>query len=376
MLKILIVARYYKPGFRAGGPIQSIYNLCKLVGDSMELYVLTQSKDLGSERKMEVVENKWLKFENHFVKYLDIKNFNGIAVYRECLNLDASVVYCNSIFEPTTWMFKSLRPFLTLDVKIIIAPRGELDKGALRFGRFKKHVFLFFYKLFLNRSGIFHATSEKEMIEIRYWFPNQIVVVENVPSVREHRPVKIEKVCELTNIAFISRISPKKNLKLCLDILSILEIDGVLNFDIIGPIEDESYWKSTEKLFKKLPKNVFVQYLGEIRHENLLEMTRHYHYLFLPTLGENYGHIIYECLSYGIPVIISDKTPWKQEENGVYVLDLDDPLSWKHLIECKHKVDNFEYDIDSNLAFNFAKNRGNYPNLLTEYKHLFNEYTK
>jgi len=31
----------------------------------------------------------------------------------------------------------------------------------------------------------------------------------------------------------------------------------------------------------------------------------------LPSLGENYGHVIYEALSAGLPVILSDKTPWR-----------------------------------------------------------------
>lgn len=373
MSKVLIIAPYYKPGFRAGGPIQSIYNLCKLVGDSMELYVLTQSKDLGSEQRMEVVENKWLEFENHFVKYLDVTHFNGIAVYRECQNLNAKVVYFNSFFSPTTWMFKGYMLFKSLDVKIIIAPRGELDKGALFFGSIRKHVFLIFYKLFLNRGYVFHATSEKEINEIRDWFPNQIVFIENIPRVMDYRPVKIAKEYESTNLAFISRISSKKNLKFCIDILSILEIEGILNFDIIGPIEDESYWKSTVKLFEKLPKNIVVRYLGEIRQEQMLDFTVQYHYLFLPTLGENYGHVIYECLSYGIPVMVSDKSPWKQENNGVFVCKLDDPACWKQLIEGKHKLENSDYDMESSLAFNFARGRVNFEKLLTEYKDLLYE---
>ncbi len=33
---------------------------------------------------------------------------------------------------------------------------------------------------------------------------------------------------------------------------------------------------------------------------------------FLPTLGENFGHVIYEALSAGLPVLLSDQTPWGQ----------------------------------------------------------------
>jgi len=31
---------------------------------------------------------------------------------------------------------------------------------------------------------------------------------------------------------------------------------------------------------------------------------------FLPTRGENFGHVIHEALNAGLPVLISDRTPW------------------------------------------------------------------
>ena len=33
---------------------------------------------------------------------------------------------------------------------------------------------------------------------------------------------------------------------------------------------------------------------------------------FLPTRGENFGHVIAEALSVGTPVLISDQTPWRK----------------------------------------------------------------
>src|SRR5690606_20694183 len=37
-----------------------------------------------------------------------------------------------------------------------------------------------------------------------------------------------------------------------------------------------------------------------------------YDLFFLPTRGENYGHVIAEALSMGTPVLISDQTPWRE----------------------------------------------------------------
>jgi glycosyltransferase involved in cell wall biosynthesis len=40
-------------------------------------------------------------------------------------------------------------------------------------------------------------------------------------------------------------------------------------------------------------------------------MMKNYDLFFLPTLGENYGHVIFEALASGVPVLISDRTPWQ-----------------------------------------------------------------
>ena len=48
---------------------------------------------------------------------------------------------------------------------------------------------------------------------------------------------------------------------------------------------------------------------------------------FFPTLGENYGHVIYEALDSGCPVLISDQTPWRglSEVGAGWDLPLDKP---------------------------------------------------
>lgn len=46
---------------------------------------------------------------------------------------------------------------------------------------------------------------------------------------------------------------------------------------------------------------------------------------FLPTLGENFGHVIYEALACSLPVLISDQTPWRNIENAGAGWDI--PLS-------------------------------------------------
>ena len=54
-----------------------------------------------------------------------------------------------------------------------------------------------------------------------------------------------------------------------------------------------------------------------------------------PTLGENYGHVIFEALSVGCIPIISDQTPWIEikEKKAGFVLSLNNMNSFVNAVE-------------------------------------------
>ena len=71
-------------------------------------------------------------------------------------------------------------------------------------------------------------------------------------------------------------------------------------------------------MIEALPDNIDVTYAGEVHPSNIsFELSQH-DLFFFPTRGENYGHVIYEALLAGLPVLISDQTPWDElEKYGV-----------------------------------------------------------
>src|SRR5690606_10471907 len=85
-----------------------------------------------------------------------------------------------------------------------------------------------------------------------------------------------------------------------------------LRFDIYGPISDQDYWKECQALIKSLPANVVATYCGSVAPARVAELFSKYDLFFLPTRGENYGHVIAEALSMGTLVLISDQTPWRE----------------------------------------------------------------
>ncbi|MGZ5255708.1 MAG: glycosyltransferase, partial [Flavitalea sp.] len=121
----------------------------------------------------------------------------------------------------------------------------------------------------------------------------------------------ISKTPGTVSLVFFSRISPKKNLLFALDILAKNSFPGTIHLTVAGEIEDKTYWQSCLDRINSFPANIHFEYAGAVEHSLLLDWLQQFHFLFLPTFGENFGHAIFESFIAGKPVIISDKTPWQ-----------------------------------------------------------------
>jgi len=89
------------------------------------------------------------------------------------------------------------------------------------------------------------------------------------------------------------------------------------------------------KINQLLPSNIKVQYCNVVRHDQVVSVMAEYDLFFLPTLGENFGHVILEALCAGCPVLVSDQTPWRGlEEKGVgWDLPLDRPELFQSVLQ-------------------------------------------
>ena len=52
--KILIFIDWFLPGYKAGGPIQSVVNLINHLGHEYDFDVVTSNKDLGEIRRIQI----------------------------------------------------------------------------------------------------------------------------------------------------------------------------------------------------------------------------------------------------------------------------------------------------------------------------------
>lgn len=374
--RILIFIDWFLPGFKAGGPIQSVVNLINQLGDEVDIDVVTSDRDLGGIAAYPDLKfNQWLERENYRIIYLDETNQN-VKRYLEFLKKSTyDCVYLNSLFSVNF----SLKPLMILrksDVKVILAPRGMLGKGALNIKPLRKKIFLQLFRLLgFSQRISWHATAPSEAAEVKEKFGTKakVQIATNLSAVMPGTFPKKHKEKWHLNLFFLSRISKKKNLKGAIHFLSKIEKKYHIRFKIIGPIEEEKYWQECREIITSLPEHIQVKYVGAVPNPELNEKLKDQHFMLLPTFHENFGHVIMESWQNGCPVIISDKTPWEHLEQKKIGFDipLEQEENFIKTIEKIAGMDQSEYEEWSKAAFHFAKEYCNDPKAIEASRKLF-----
>ena len=362
-LNVLGFINHYLPAYKTGGPVRTLSNMVDILGDDICFNIVTKDRDLGDKQPFKHIKlNQWVKTGKAKVLYLspDKQTFGTIRKLIEPSLFN--IIYLNSFLSPdfTVKLLLLRRLNLIPKLPVIVAPRGEFSPGHLALGLWKYLPYIYCSKLFLLYHNIvWQASSEYEKDDLIHWFgeSSSIIVAPNLPSPNRHE-IKSEpdkKRAGQLKIVFLSRISPMKNLDGALRMLQ--GIHGNVTFTILGPVGNRNYWDQCKILIDKLPDNITVVYKGSILHENVIGELRNHNLFFLPTHGENYGHVIFEALSAGCPVLISDQTPWRNlSQKGIgWDISLKDNSSFRNIIQDCVKMDGQTHFKFSNNARNFCK---------------------
>lgn len=374
MKKLLILTRWYLPAVKSGGTVRSISALVNGLKSEFDISIITSDRDLGDTKAYSnMIFNQWIDLDGVNIVYLSKLNIEYINSYIEEASSD--VIYLNSFFDITTQVLMFLKLKGRIKSKIILAPRGELSKGALSIKASKKKIYLFFYRLFNLSEGItFHATSKEDKEDIKAFFPkNKIDIIQNLKDENTETYLLPKKESGKIKMVFISRISPVKNLLYGLVILKDNSFNGMIEFDIYGPQEDTTYWLKCKELITKLPENIFVNYKGFVDPKDISFTLAKYHLFFLPTKGENFGHAIVEAMQVGLLPLISDKTPWTnlEDRKAGFSLSLDDGDAFALVINEVLSFSNDKFLEYSNNIKKYVSEKINTKKTVEEYKVLF-----
>lgn len=396
---ILVPLDTYLPGFRAGGPIRSIANMVEALGDELQFRVVALDRDLGDTAPFpSTPTNQWVSVGGALVLYLKPGLHGFLRTYMVLRSLDRNtVLYLNSVFARRVSLLPMVMRYFKLCKPqcVVIAPRGGFSQGAMGIKRVRKSFYLRMMRwLGIYDSLIWHACNDFERDDILRYFPGAkpvnlaaltdenasdgingrgawIVTAPEISIPKASQRVRTAKKAGQLRLLFISRIARMKNLLGALEILR--GVSGKITYDIYGPTEDTEYWEECQQLITALPGNIRVQYCGALEHDRVAEVLSAHDLFFLPTLGEGYGHVIYEALASGCPVLISDQTPWRDlEKEGVgWDIPLNEPDRFRRILHAFLELDEEAYLTYSRNTTRYLAKRTSDPTTINASRQLF-----
>ena len=379
--RVLVFSRFYLPGYRGGGPVRTLANMVDQLGEEFEFFLATQDRDLGDHQPYtDCIPGKWVQLGKAKIMYLPKSAVSVQRLARIVSLVAPDVIYLNSFFDPvfTQRVLLARRIALFGGTPIVLAPRGEFSEGALRLKRVKKRIFLHLTTMVRLYCGLkWQASSDQEKRDIvrnlPFVDPCDVLEVMNLPPVADG--VSPEEFWRPRNgvlrLCFLGRISPMKNLDFALRVLS--RVKAHVRFTIYGPKESLGYWSKCESLIALLPSNVEVLYGGELRPTEVRRALAQHDLFFLPTRGENFGHVILEALGSGLPVLISDRTPWHELDTwGIgWTLSLDEEEEFSRVIDELAGWPDSRFEAVRRRASNYAKEYAKNTDLIEAGRKLF-----
>ena len=316
--KVLILVSHYLPGFRAGGPIVSVSNLVAELSADFDFVIVTRDRDIHDQQPYpQYPSGRWHETPAGMVYYASQPEFRFDRLCRLISSTPHDILFLNSFFDTRLSVLPLLARRLGLipRKKLLIAPRGEFAPSALKLKSWKKLPYLRTARAArLIDGAVWMASSSLEANQVRSVFGVEDLKIQIASDLPRHLPsvrstfAQNSNIGEPLRVVFLSRISPMKNLDFALRVLAQTNINVV--FDIFGPIEDAEYWSLCKKLIGAHGPCIKANYYGAIEPDKVFATLGRYDLFFLPTRGENFGHVIIEALLAGTPVLISDRTSW------------------------------------------------------------------
>lgn len=314
-VKVLHVSPSFYPAHVYGGPVQSVYHLCRnLPQHGCEVRILTTNAN-GSDGILDIETGRESEI-SRAVSIVYCKRLLRHSVSAELVRMLpsrvrwADVVHLTGVYSFPTWP-----TFLTCKVfgkPLVWSPRGALQRwsGSTRLGQ--KAMWERVCRATAPRTLMLHVTSAEEGRESQLPFPQcPAVVVQNgveMPPVVEH----VHDPREL-RLLYLGRLHPKKGIERLLQALALLQrAHGRRCSLTIAGSGETGYVRSISDQVAGLRLVERVRFVGEAVGQAKRELLLSSDVLVLPSHTENFGQVVVEALAYGLPVIASTSTPWRE----------------------------------------------------------------
>ncbi|HNU56716.1 MAG TPA: glycosyltransferase [Flavobacteriales bacterium] len=347
--KVLTFIDWYKPYFKAGGPVRSLVNMVEHLQGRVDFHIVTGDRDYtANTNEAGVPTDQWIAADAGEQVYHASPEARSVASWRQLIRGGSwDLVYINGLYSRWStilplWVLRGSR------MRRIVAVRGMLAAGPMRQSALKKRLFLWAMKRMGCFRGVeFQATNTEEKADILRWIgPKTVVhVVPNLArKVSDVPPKSTEKKPGELRLISVARIAEEKNTLFAIE--RLMGVKGRVRFDLYGTVYDEAYFARCQEAIRALPAGVEVHWHGQLANEAVAAAIGEAHVLYMPSVGENFGHAMLEALIAGRPLLISDRTPWKGLDAAAagWDLPLEDPARFTAALQQAVDMDQAAYD--------------------------------
>ena len=344
-MRICLVSSSFYPATFYGGPIAATWDLSKKLAEKeYELYISTTNAD-GKERLDEKKNQFIQKADNIWVKYYHeqiINKFSFAFILGLWIDIKkADIVYIQYLFHYTV-LFALLFSVLQKK-KIVLCPRGSFSRFTFsnKFSFLKKIWFCLFIKPLQNKIK-WQASSYLEVADIRRVLPKANIVeindgidyasfqgVDTLPDTNLVLKYTNKSYQVIDSVFFsMGRLHKIKRFDILIDAFDIFLKENI-NAKLLIAGEDDGVQQALEDQIKNLELTNSVFLIGRVNHQQKKELLSNVTAFALASEFESFGIVVAEALSCGCPVVVSNKTPWKEiEKNNCGILAENEKLSF------------------------------------------------
>jgi glycosyltransferase involved in cell wall biosynthesis len=201
-------------------------------------------------------------------------------------------------------------------IKRLVSVRGMLEPWALNQKRIKKALaWQLYQRKDLERAAALHATAECEIMAIRHvnlknlaiTIPNGCDLPDSSTTNNGYRPAS-----GIRQALFLSRIHPKKGLPMLIAAWARLRPPN-WKLRIAGP-DENGHRAEIATLIEQHGLADAISFIGSVHGRAKTDEYRAAELFILPTHSENFGMVIAEALSFGLPVLTTRSAPWPELE--------------------------------------------------------------
>lgn len=375
--RVLVIYDYFDPAVLAGGPINSLINMVNLLHDECEFSVCCSNRDLdGSE--LPVAPDQWIDHKGIAKVFYGRRRWGVFGCMSVLRSRRPDVIYLNGIYSLVGNIVPLLvGRLLVPEVRIVLAPRGMLQRSSLAVKAVKKQLYLRFFRLLATkRVDAWHVTGEQEAQELLESLPSvsrdRIRIVSNIPRM-DIEVGSSERQPGVFRLLTIALISPMKNI---LPVIQALRsVKANVEYCLYGPVKDQAYWELCLDAAKTLPPNIKFTYQGAVDRNKVPDVLKKFDFFVQPSRSENFGHSLFEAMMAGLPVITSYNTPWNglEKSHAGWNVRGDKPEEIADALSKAEALTPTEYRDWSRGARNLAEGYLEHSHLWEKYTALFSE---